>query len=112
MRYNDREPIYLQIISEIKAQIAYGKLESGAAFLGFSAMLLVIYLLVFQVNLNLSGLVMAPVAGLTEGFVLAGDTLLQTPWKAVWMNIILTTAALILQTLSLIYLLSGRVDVS
>ncbi|MCL5982582.1 MAG: GntR family transcriptional regulator [Firmicutes bacterium] len=29
MRYNDREPIYLQIISEIKAQIAFGKLAPG-----------------------------------------------------------------------------------
>jgi len=29
MRYNDREPIYLQITNEIKAQIAYGKLTPG-----------------------------------------------------------------------------------
>lgn len=29
MRYNDREPIYLQIMNEIKAQIAFGKLEPG-----------------------------------------------------------------------------------
>ena len=29
MRYNDREPIYLQIMNEVKAQIAYGKLTPG-----------------------------------------------------------------------------------
>jgi len=29
MRYNDREPIYQQIMSEIKAQIAFGKLTPG-----------------------------------------------------------------------------------
>jgi len=29
MRYNDREPIYLQIMNEIKAQIAFGKLTPG-----------------------------------------------------------------------------------
>jgi len=29
MRYNDREPIYLQIMNEIKAQIAFGKLVPG-----------------------------------------------------------------------------------
>ena len=85
--------------------------QRGAAFLAFSAMFLVIYLLVFPVNLNPLGLVWAPMAGLTEGFVLAGDTLLQTPWDAAWRNIILTTAALILQYMSLTYLLSGRVDV-
>jgi len=83
----------------------------GAAFLGFSAVFLVIYLLVFPVNLNLLGLVIAPVVGLTEGFVLAGDTLLQTPWNAAWRNVIITTAALLLQYLSLTYLLNGNIDV-
>ena len=29
MRYNDHEPIYLQIMNEIKAQIAFGKLTPG-----------------------------------------------------------------------------------
>ncbi|MBS3948149.1 MAG: hypothetical protein KGZ57_07625, partial [Dethiobacter sp.] len=83
----------------------------GAALLGFTAVFLVIYLLIFQADLNLLGLVIAPVAGLTEGFILAGDTLLQTPWGTIWRNVIITAAALILQTLSLIYLLGGRVDV-
>ena len=85
--------------------------QRGAAFLAFSAMFLVIYLLVFPVNLNPLGLVWAPIAALTEGTAIPGDTLLQTPWDAAWMNIILTTAALILQYMSLTYLLSGRVDV-
>lgn len=85
--------------------------RSCAAFLGFSAVFLVIYLLVFQVNLNLLGLVTAPVAGLTEGFILAGDILLQTPWNELRRNVIITTATLILQYMSLTYLLSGRVDV-
>jgi len=57
------------------------------------------------------GLVTAPVAGLTEGFVLAGDILLQTPWNELRRNVIITTAALILQYMSLTYLLSGRTDV-
>ena len=83
----------------------------GATLLGYSAVFLVIYLLVYQVNLNLLGLIAAPVAGLTEGFVLAGDTVLQTPWNALWRNVIITTAALILQYMSLTYLLSGRTDV-
>jgi DNA-binding transcriptional regulator YhcF (GntR family) len=29
MNYNDREPIYLQIVNNIKAQIAFGKLKPG-----------------------------------------------------------------------------------
>jgi GntR family transcriptional regulator len=29
MRYNDREPIYLQIMNEIKTQVALGSLEPG-----------------------------------------------------------------------------------
>lgn len=29
MSYSDREPIYLQIMGDIKAQIAFGKLKSG-----------------------------------------------------------------------------------
>ena len=33
MRYNDREPIYLQIMNEIKAQIAFGKLTPGMQLL-------------------------------------------------------------------------------
>ncbi|MBT9173279.1 MAG: hypothetical protein DDT21_01673 [Syntrophomonadaceae bacterium] len=85
--------------------------QRGAAFLAFSAMFLVICLLVFPVNLNPLGLVWAPIAGLTEGTAIPGDTLLQTPWDAAWRNIILTTAALILQYMSLTYLLSGRIDV-
>ena len=85
--------------------------QSGAALPGFTTVFLVIYLLVFQANLNLLGLVTAPVAGLTEGFVLAGDILLQTPWNELRRNVIITTAALILQYMSLTYLLSGRTDV-
>lgn len=104
--------ISLVILMLLLSFLAAAGERLGAAFLGFSAVFLVIYLLVFPVNLNLLGLVAAPLAGLTEGFVLAGDTLLQTPWNATWRNIILTSAALILQFMSLTYLLNGKTDVS
>jgi len=82
----------------------------GIAFQGLLASFAVIYLLVVQVDLNLFGLVVVPLAGLTEGAVIGGVSLLQTPWNTLWKNLSITTAVLFLQFMSLTYLLNGRVD--
>ncbi|MCL5982585.1 MAG: hypothetical protein M1571_08780 [Firmicutes bacterium] len=89
--------------------IAAAKEKHIAALLR-SLVLFLIGLLLFQADLNLLGIVAVPLDGLQQGFVLAGDALLQTPWDTIWRNVIITTAALILQYMSLIYLLGGGVD--
>ena len=72
-----------------------------APLLRSSTLLVVICLLLFQVNLNIFGLVSAPVTGLAESTAIASDSLLQTPWNTLWKNLSITTAVLLLQFMSL-----------
>lgn len=80
----------------------------------FGTFFLAICLLLFQFRPNifdLAVLLTIPLAGLTEGAAVAGYFLLQTPWNIAWRNIIQISAVLILQFISLTYMLSGKIDV-
>lgn len=91
----------------------FNRKEFLSALLVFAALCLVVYLLLFQVSLDLLdilGLLAIPPFGLPEAIAFAGVNLLQTPWETAWSDIMLLMAALLLQCTSLTCMLSGKVD--
>lgn len=91
----------------------FNRKEFLSTLLVFAALCLVVYLLLFQISLDLRdilGLLIITPFGLPEATAFASVNLLQTPWGTAWSDIMLLMAALLLQCTSMTCMLSGKVD--